>query len=58
MKLNRLRDAAAIAEHARLRAAARALGHAQPALTRSVRELAEQVDHGSTFARLVGARRL
>ncbi len=39
MKLNQLRDVAAIAEHGSLRAAARALRLAQPALTRSVREL-------------------
>jgi LysR family transcriptional regulator, regulator of abg operon len=39
MKLNQLRDITAIAEHGCLRAASRALGLAQPALTRSVREL-------------------
>jgi LysR family transcriptional regulator, regulator of abg operon len=43
MKLNQLRDAAAIAEHGSLRAAARALGLAQPALTRSVRELEHEL---------------
>jgi LysR family transcriptional regulator of abg operon len=43
MKLNQLRDAAAIAEHGSLRAAARALRLAQPALTRSVRELEHEL---------------
>lgn len=39
MKLNQLRDFVAVAEQGSLRGAARALGHAQPAITRSVREL-------------------
>jgi LysR family transcriptional regulator, regulator of abg operon len=43
MKLNQLRDAAAIAEHGSLRAAARALRLAQPALTRSVHELEHEL---------------
>ena len=43
MKLNQLRDARAIAEHGSLRAAARALGLAQPALTRSVQELEHEL---------------
>jgi LysR family transcriptional regulator, regulator of abg operon len=46
MKLNQLRDAAAIAEHGSLRAAARALRLAQPALTRSVRELEHELGTG------------
>jgi LysR family transcriptional regulator of abg operon len=43
MKLNQLRDVTAIAEHGSLRAAARALGLAQPALTRSVRDLEHEL---------------
>lgn len=43
MKLNQLRDIAAIAEHGSLRAAARHLGLAQPALTRSVHELEHEL---------------
>lgn len=43
MKLNQMRDVAAISEHGSLRAAARALGLAQPALTRSVRELEREL---------------
>ena len=39
MKLNQLRDVLAIAESGSLRAAARQLGVAQPALTRSIQEL-------------------
>ena len=43
MKLNQLRDVAAIAEHGSLRAAARHLGLAQPALSRSVQELEHEL---------------
>ena len=43
MKLNQLRDVAAIAKQGSLRGAARALGLAQPALTRSVRELEHEL---------------
>lgn len=43
MKLNQLRDVRAIAEAGSLRAAARALGLAQPALTRSVHELEHEL---------------
>ncbi|MGQ9370444.1 LysR substrate-binding domain-containing protein [Azospirillum sp. ST 5-10] len=43
MKLNQLRDITAIAEHGSLRAAARHLGLAQPALTRSVHELEHEL---------------
>lgn len=43
MKLNQLRDVVAIAEHGSLRAASRALGLAQPALTRSVHELEHEL---------------
>lgn len=39
MKSNQLRDLLAVAEHGSLRAAARVLGIAQPAITRSIREL-------------------
>ncbi|WP_238364527.1 LysR substrate-binding domain-containing protein [Mesobacterium pallidum] len=39
MKFNQLRDFVAVAEHGSLRAAARALGLAQPAITRSIQEL-------------------
>ncbi len=43
MKLNQLRNVRAIAEHGSLRGAARALGLAQPALTRSVHELEHEL---------------
>ena len=43
MKLTQLRDVAAIAEYGSLRAAARHLGLAQPALTRSVHELEHEL---------------
>ena len=43
MKLNQLRNVGAIAEHGSLRGAARALGLAQPALTRSVQELEHEL---------------
>jgi len=43
MKLTQLRDIAAIAEHGSLRAAARHLGLAQPALTRSVHDLEHEI---------------
>jgi LysR family transcriptional regulator of abg operon len=43
MKLNQLRNVAAIAKQGSLRGAARALGLAQPALTRSVRELEHEL---------------
>ena len=43
MKLNHLRDVLAIAERGSLRAAARSLGLAQPALSRSVRELEREL---------------
>lgn len=43
MKLNQLRDVRAIAQNGSLRAAARALGLAQPALTRSVHELEHEL---------------
>jgi DNA-binding transcriptional LysR family regulator len=43
VKLNQLRDVAAIAKQGSLRGAARALGLAQPALTRSVRELEHEL---------------
>ena len=39
MKLNQLRDFTAIAENGSLRAAARSLGQAQPAITRSIQDL-------------------
>ena len=44
MKLNQLRDLLAVAEHGSLRAAARHLGLAQPALTRSIQELERELD--------------
>lgn len=44
MKLNQLRDVEAIAERGSLRAAARHLGLAQPALTRSVHELERELE--------------
>jgi DNA-binding transcriptional LysR family regulator len=43
MKLHHLRDIVAIAERGSLRAAARHLSVAQPALTRSVRELEREL---------------
>lgn len=43
MKLNQLRDLTAVAERGSLRAAARQLGVAQPALTRSIRELEHEL---------------
>lgn len=43
MKLNQLRDIAAIAEQGSVRAAARHLGLAQPALTRSVHDLEHEL---------------
>ncbi len=43
MKLNQLRNLIAIAERGSLRAAARALGLAQPALSRSIRELEHEL---------------
>ena len=55
MKINHLRDVLAVAEHGSLRAAARHLGVAQPALTRSIRELERElgvalVDSSTTAA--------
>ena len=44
LKLHHLRDFVAIAQHGSLRGAARALGLAQPALTRSLRELERELD--------------
>lgn len=43
MKLNQLRDVLAVAESGSLRAAARNLGIAQPALTRSIQELEREL---------------
>lgn len=43
MKLNQLRDVLAVAKRGSLRAAARELGLAQPALTRSIRELEHEL---------------
>jgi len=43
MKLNQLRDILAVAEHGSLRAAARHLGVAQPALSRSIHELEREL---------------
>jgi LysR family transcriptional regulator, regulator of abg operon len=43
MKLSQMRDVVAIAERGSLRAAARHLRHAQPALTRSVQELEREL---------------
>ena len=43
MKLNQLRDVLAVAERGSLRAAARHLGVAQPALTRSIQELEREL---------------
>ncbi len=44
IKLHHLRDFVAIAQHGSLRGAARALGLAQPALTRSLSELERELD--------------
>ena len=44
MKLNQLRDIVAVAERGSLRAAARHLELAQPALTRSVRDLERELE--------------
>jgi len=43
MKLSQIRDVVAIVEHGSLRAAAQRLGLAQPALTRSIRELEHEL---------------
>ena len=43
MKMHHLRDVLAVAERGSLRAAARHLGVAQPALTRSIRELEREL---------------
>jgi LysR family transcriptional regulator, regulator of abg operon len=43
MKLSQIRDFVAIADHGSLRAAAQHLGLAQPALTRSIRELEQEL---------------
>ena len=43
MKLNHLRDVIAVAEHGSLRAAGRHLGVAQPAITRSIREMEQEL---------------
>ena len=43
MKLSQIRDVVAIVEHGSLRAAAQRLGLAQPALTRSIRELEREL---------------
>ncbi len=43
MKLSHIRDVLAVAEHGSLRAAARQLDVAQPAITRSIRELEEEL---------------
>lgn len=43
MKLHHLRDLLAVAEHGSLRAAARAIGIAQPAITRSIQELEREL---------------
>jgi LysR family transcriptional regulator of abg operon len=43
MKLSQIRDVVAIAESGSLRAAAQHLGLAQPALTRSIRELEHEL---------------
>ena len=43
MKLNHLRDVVAVAEHGSLRAAARHLCMAQPAITRSIREVEQEL---------------
>ena len=44
VKLSHIRDVLAVAEHGGLRAAGRKLGIAQPALTRSLRELEAELD--------------
>ncbi|NIB43407.1 LysR family transcriptional regulator [Pseudomaricurvus alkylphenolicus] len=44
MKLNQVRDLIAVAERGSLRSAARYLGVAQPAITRSIRELEKELD--------------
>jgi DNA-binding transcriptional LysR family regulator len=43
MKLNHIRDVIAVAERGSLRSAARHLGIAQPAITRSIRELEHEL---------------
>ena len=43
MKLTHLRDVVAVAERGSLRAAARHLGIAQPAITRSIREIEREL---------------
>ena len=43
MKLNSLRDFLAVAERGSLRAAARQLGVAQPAITRNIQELEKEL---------------
>lgn len=43
MKLNQLRDVVAVAERGSLRAAARHIGIAQPAITRSIREIEQEL---------------
>jgi len=43
LKLNHLRDVVAVAEHGSLRAAARHLSMAQPAITRSIREVEQEL---------------
>ena len=43
IKIHHLRDVLAVAEHGSLRAAARHMGMAQPALTRSIRELEREL---------------
>ena len=43
MKLNQLRDVVAVAENGSLRAAGRRLGIAQPAITRSIREIEHEL---------------
>jgi LysR family transcriptional regulator of abg operon len=43
VRLNQIRDVVAIADHGSLRSAAQHLGLAQPALTRSIRELEHEL---------------
>lgn len=43
MKLTHLRDIIAVSEHGSLRAAGRHLGIAQPAITRSIREIEHEL---------------
>ena len=43
MKLSHLRDVVAVAEHGSLRAAARRIGVTQPAITRSIREVEQEL---------------